>query len=108
MPTLSSVRSEKDLLPALQRQVGGYIEILSPASEAASEYTLYVNEEGMLQNLPKNTLGWEIAKALDFHCGYSDAPYLFGNVVILGKDERPLTKEQQNHIQDLCKKRLGL
>jgi hypothetical protein len=67
---------EESELRHLQRQVGGYIEVVS----LAANLDLYVDEDGMAKRLEPNFLGTLIADAYGFNQG---SP-LLGPVVFTG------------------------
>ena len=55
---------KEDRLNFLQKQVGGYIEILPMRSERFT--AIVINEEGKLQNLPRNQTATELMQGMLF------------------------------------------
>ncbi len=76
-------------LKMLQQLIGGYIECLP---HEKGNYTAYANEEGVLKQLPSNTM----AQGVLCRVGFLPMPYgYYGNVIVLGKNDRSLTKTQE-------------
>lgn len=82
------------MLKRLQALVGGHIEGLPHPQGYKAPWTAYANEDGANENLPSNFLAWGVLHNL----GFIDSSILpgayFGNVVLLGKNEKALTAEQ--------------
>jgi hypothetical protein len=95
-PQLLKMPKESTRLEEFQKHVGGRIESLPRKS--ACKFIAYANEEGMLQNLPSNLLSWGVLRHLGFHSP-SSIPFHFGNVILMGKDNKALTKAQQKQVE---------
>jgi hypothetical protein len=70
-------------LDALQAAVGGYIE----AFPTRQGVTVFINEEGKLQELPVNRLAMDIVSTWDEY-RVLEQDYIAGNAVILGGTDR--------------------
>ena len=70
---------KKFSLGELQKAVGGYIEIAPSIS--SGRVTCYVNEEGLLENLPRNSTYPEYVGNV-FRVSKTDPPYLPRTVTI--------------------------
>lgn len=68
------------VLIELQEIVGGYIERVPTPLLDNDNYSMYVNEEGILLNLSRNVLATKIAEFYGF------GGRLFGNAVIVTED----------------------
>jgi hypothetical protein len=66
---------EQDQLKTLQNAVGGYIELV----QLTGNISMYVNEEGLLQKLPKNEVGTALRNMC---CGVTLWP-IYGDVVLV-------------------------
>jgi hypothetical protein len=86
---------DDDLLGVLQNKVGGFIEELAHKDGYKAEWTAYVNEEGLLKRLPANPVASRVLRAL----GFIVRDTIVGPVVLLGKDEGPLTEEQRRKVE---------
>ena len=80
------VDGKKFTLKELQHAVGGFIENMVPSERFAH---VYVNEEGVLKNLPLNKCTWEFAdKHVYCHLnGYRSDFLVSGNALVVKKVE---------------------
>ena len=72
--------SERSGLDDLQSRVGGLIEIACQGKHKGDDWIVYVNEEGLLKGLEKNSLGNMLCEGLLGHPAHQ--PF-FGNMVFL-------------------------
>ena len=74
---------------SLEKAVGGYIEVLSLEIEYEGAFYSYmiVNEEGLLQKLPKNVKATEIGRNSGLPQRYLGDRGIVGNVVLCTKKE---------------------
>ncbi len=91
-------RPKKDVLEALQGYVGGHIETLPHPQGWDAPFVAYANEEGMITDLPSNYLAWGVLSYLGFNVRAMPTGFYFGNVVLLGKNQRALTENQFNQV----------
>lgn len=87
--------SSKSMLKDLQDAVGGNIELYPHPEGMDAPYVAYANEEGALLGLPDNDLATETLAKLGFMDFQEEwGRPVMGNVVILGKDEKSLSKKE--------------
>jgi len=81
---------EGEGLEALQAFVGGYIE----AAPCDDRVTIWVNEEGKLNGLPRNRVAEMVWRLFDSYGCLASGDWLAGNVLITGPaDERGRTTD---------------
>ncbi len=103
------VAKGKDRLKQLQGLVGGNIELVPHNKEDAAPWTAYANEEGMNLDLPSNFVAFGTLRHLGFNLRYLmqlGTWFFFGNIVLLGKNERGLTEKQLQDVETAYKKYL--
>ena len=83
--------SSKDACDTLQELVKGNIELLPHRNGWEARFTAYANEEGMLDDLPSNFLAWGVLRHLGFEDSTAGLCFYFGNVVLMGRNERALS-----------------
>lgn len=89
-------------LANLQSAVGGRIEGLGVPKH---NLRIYLNEEGMLRNLPENVMGTQVLRALGLPCHPITTNYS-GTIVLLSQgefDDEGLTEKQLSLVLDVCK-----
>lgn len=96
-PQLVKFPPKQGQLDTFQKYVEGNIEILPHKKGYEAPFLAYANEEGMMENLPSNYLSWGVLRHLGFHCSLA-IPFHFGNVILMGHNERALTKDQQAQV----------
>lgn len=92
-------------LDQLQTLVGGYIEALPHPKGHKAEFTAYANEEGMVRDLPSNFLAWGVLYELGFRDPLTLGFY-YGNIVLLGRGDKPLTEAQMHYVEQILNKYL--
>lgn len=90
-----------DTLKAFQKHVGGYIEMVPHPLGPDAPFDAYVNEEGLVDSLPSNPLSVGVLKHLGYKCRN-----LYGNIVLMGDGEKPLTKAEQGQVERALQKYL--
>ena len=92
-------------LEALQRHVGGNIEILPHKKANEAHWVAYANEDGMGRNLPSNFVAWGVLRHLGFESRYTVVPGAhLGNILLCvndpeGEDEKSLTDADVARVQ---------
>jgi hypothetical protein len=97
-PTRLERGPEQTLLQTLQDAVGGYIEEVRHKRGLNAPFMAYCNEDGRSEQLPNNGMAGFVLQKL----GFVIMP-VFGNVVLMGQDERPLTTEQLAHVDNVVR-----
>ena len=93
----------KNSLDGLQSAVGGFIQYFPHKGEQPYDIVCYVNAEGLLEGLPANWFAWGVLKKLGFYVS-NDFP-VSGNAILVNSDEeKSLTKEMVNRINDAVNK----
>lgn len=84
---------ERDRLPLMQQQVGGYIEYVPPSAHQLQTHEAVVNEEGMVNELPVN---WPGSRWIGYDL--TQLPPLCGPVLIVPHDPQdpPLPARRRN------------
>ena len=102
-PQLVPFTKKTDKLKKFQAYVEGYIETLPHKNGYESPFLAYANEDGMTNDLPSNYLSFGVLRHLGFVCPLA-IPFHFGNILLLGKNEKALTKRQQEQVEDALQK----
>lgn len=97
------VEEISDALKQSQEAVGGYIESLPNNPDEPRLVTAYVNEEGALMNLAPNELAVYVLDALGVDTTSGVACLIWGNVVVTGLNDKGLSEEAANAVNELCK-----
>jgi hypothetical protein len=84
-------------LKRFQEIVGGNIETLPHKKGWNAPFTAYANEEGMIKDLPSNFLSWGVLRHLGFLV--ENIGFHFGNVVLIGHNERALTEKNKELVR---------
>lgn len=87
---------QAELLGFLQNAVGGYIEHVTLSPGVAG---MYVNEEGLLQQLPMNYVGTSLYLA----AGYADVPIVGTLVLVGGPDREGNDTDFPNYLLDILR-----
>lgn len=87
---------------SFSKRLKGYLTIYPHPKGWHSDVTVFVDDEGLLKNLPPNPLAVYIMIHLGYRCSVSLD--VVGPAIIVGYDDEGLTKEQVSMIQDLIKK----
>jgi len=85
---------------AIHDFVNGFIELLPHKKGSNAPWVAYANEEGALQELLPNPLAWGVLNHLGFDHSVNNLGYYHGNVVLLGRDEAPLTPKDIKLVQN--------
>jgi hypothetical protein len=83
----------------LQAIVEGCIETLPHRLGSDAPFVAYANEEGMISDLPSNFLAWGVLRHLGFLDSTMGMGFYFGNVVLLGKNERALSEKDIDKVR---------
>ncbi len=95
--------NDDELLSVLQYHVGGFIEpVVHRQDDDDAPFTAYVNETGRITNLPPNDLAYAVLRQLGFR--ENDEHFYYGNVVLLGCEEQPVTEEQIKQVVKIVNK----
>lgn len=103
MPDLLTMPKRSESLEVFQKHVDGRLEIYPHTEGLEADFLAYSNDEGLLKNLPPNKMASEVLKQL----GFDEMSVPFGNLLLMGADDRPLKREQQERVLTLCKKYRG-
>lgn len=88
-----------------QRAVGGNISIYPHSRSCDAEVMVYVNDEALMLNLPTNGAAWSLmAEVFEYQI---PLPGIWGPVVMLGRDEKSLSRYLIRRIDDFYAQRNG-
>jgi hypothetical protein len=76
------------------------VELLPPKN--TSEFMVFVDEEGLVSQKPRNELAAFVLDYLGFDLGACLDQQIFGDVVIISCDDKGLTKEQVGQLSRVC------
>lgn len=82
---------------------GGSIELVPHSKQDKAPFVAYVNEEGLINDLPQNVLGAMVL----YELGFILCPptfCIYGPVVIMGKNERSLTDKDRKLLEETVHK----
>jgi hypothetical protein len=102
--TVVALKAKKDRLKQYQELVGGYLTLLPHEQGYKSKWTGYANDEGLLMNLPSNTVAFSVLEKLGFLDSTIIPGAYAGNVILLGKKEAGLTSEQVEEVKAIYEK----
>jgi hypothetical protein len=96
-------KKDMDMLENLQNAVGGgNIELFPHPEGMDAPYVAYANEEGLIKGLPNNELATKTLARLGFIDFQQEwGRPVAGNIVILGKGEKSLSKKQEIEIKKI-------
>jgi hypothetical protein len=79
-------------------------DLLPLKFDAETNYLIYVDDEGLVNNKPRNFLGEIVAEYLGFDmtCCCSGAG-LCGSMVIVSRDDKGLNQAQVKELSDICR-----
>lgn len=86
---------------SISKRLKGYLTTYPHPKGWKSEVTVFVDDEGLLKNLPPNPLAVYVMIRLGYKCRVSCD--VSGPAIIAGQDGKGLTKKQVSMIQDLIK-----